>query len=275
MNSLFAVGLALLASGLLGGWLAIGGRVHGSPAVFRWLLTFCGGLLFSTAILHLLPEVLSYGHPNENLWLLAGFFMQWMLEKFSAGIEHGHLHSGHDHHCDHPIHPMDDKSTQHRDSSAQGGSFRVGSVRYWGLILSLSLHGLVEGLPLAGSASLRSSATFWSPLLLGILLHKAPTTFALTALMIQEKARPLLIWVSVIVVASMTPLGMFLGQSMGQAGEGSREILHALMAVATGSFLQIASTILYESSQNHRLKPWQAIGALLGALVAYAMGHGA
>jgi zinc transporter ZupT len=93
--------------------------------------------------------------------------------------------------------------------------------------------------------------------------------------MIQEKARPLLIWVSVIVVASMTPLGMFLGQSMGQAGEGSREILHALMAVATGSFLQIASTILYESSQNHRLKPWQAIGALLGALVAYAMGHGA
>jgi hypothetical protein len=51
--------------------------------------------------------------------------------------------------------------------------------------------------------------------------------------------------------------------------------LHALMALATGSFLQIASTILYESSQNHRLKPWQAIGALLGALVAYAMGHGA
>jgi len=71
------------------------------------------------------------------------------------------------------------------------------------------------------------------------------------------------------------PLGMLLGQTMGQAGEGSREILHALMAVATGSFLQIASTILYESSQNHRLQPWQAVGALLGALVAYAMGHGA
>ncbi|MFM9143411.1 MAG: ZIP family metal transporter [Bacteroidota bacterium] len=269
MNAHLAVGIALLASGLLGGWLASGRFLSGSPGVFRWLLTFCGGLLFSTAILHLLPEVLSYGHPNENLWLLGGFFMQWMLEKFSAGIEHGHMHSGHDHRCDHPIHP-DQAPTNHHEHSL---FFRAGTVRYTGLILSLSLHGLVEGIPLAGSVTLGPTATFWSPLLLGILLHKAPTTFALTAMMIQQKARTWFIVGSVLVVASMTPMGMFMGYWMGQGGTQSREVLHALMALATGSFLQIASTILYESSQNHRLKPSQAVGALLGALVALAMGH--
>lgn len=269
MNNHLAVGIALLASGLLGGWLAMGRFLNSSPTLFRWLLTFCGGLLFSTAILHLLPEVLSYGHPNENLWLLGGFFMQWMLEKFSAGIEHGHMHSGHDHRCDHPIHPDHSHANQPQTASI----FHTGSIRYSGLILSLSLHGLVEGIPLAGSASFGPMASFWSPLLLGVLLHKAPTTFALTAMMIQQKARTPFIWVSVLVVASMTPLGMFLGYGMGQGGTQSQEVLHALMALATGSFLQIASTILYESSQNHRLQPSQALGALLGALVALAMGH--
>lgn len=62
----------------------------------------CGGLLFSTAILHLVPEVLAYGHRTENLWLLSGFFLQFILEKFSAGIEHGHLHHEAQHQCDHP-----------------------------------------------------------------------------------------------------------------------------------------------------------------------------
>ncbi|MFM7748453.1 MAG: ZIP family metal transporter, partial [Bacteroidota bacterium] len=97
-------GLALLLSGLLGGLLARTYQGAMDRLRFRWMLTFCGGLLFSTAILHLLPEVLAYGHPTENLWLLSGFFLQFILEKFSAGIEHGHLHHEANHYCDHPLH---------------------------------------------------------------------------------------------------------------------------------------------------------------------------
>jgi zinc transporter ZupT len=280
------------------------------------MLTFCGGLLFSTAILHLLPEVLAYGHPTENLWLLSGFFLQFILEKFSAGIEHGHLHHEANHHCDHPLHedlhqPLHGEKlnleTSHGETSHEGvlniGAMHDGSpyagpqnplqatssrltkdknplqssnltrASSWGLMISLSIHGLIEGIPVSAASDHIDSPLAWSPLLLGILLHKAPTTFALAALLLRQKATPLLLWSAVLWVSCCTPLGLWIGHGLGHTSDGNREILHALMALATGSFLQIASTILFESSNNHKFNWFQLIGALLGAYLAYFMGH--
>ncbi|MFM8787838.1 MAG: ZIP family metal transporter, partial [Bacteroidota bacterium] len=304
-------GLALLLSGLLGGLLA---RTHQGAMdrlKFRWMLTFCGGLLFSTAILHLLPEVLAYGHPTENLWLLSGFFLQFILEKFSAGIEHGHLHHEANHNCDHPLHedlhlPLQGE-TRHGETSHEGvlhiGAMHDGSpyagpqiplqatssrltkdknplqssnltrASSWGLMISLSIHGLIEGIPVSAASDHIDSPLAWSPLLLGILLHKAPTTFALAALLLRQKATPLLLWSAVLWVSCCTPLGLWIGHGLGHTSDGNREILHALMALATGSFLQIASTILFESSNNHKFNWFQLSGALLGAYLAYFMGH--
>ena len=309
-------GLALLLSGLLGGLLA---RTHQGAMDrlrFRWMLTFCGGLLFSTAILHLLPEVLAYGHPTENLWLLSGFFLQFILEKFSAGIEHGHLHHEANHHCDHPLHedlhqPLQGETrhgeTRHGETRHEGvlhiGAMHDGSpyagphnplqatsarltkdknplqssnltrASSWGLMISLSIHGLIEGIPVSAASDHIDSPLAWSPLLLGILLHKAPTTFALAALLLRQKATPLLLWSAVLWVSCCTPLGLWIGHGLGHTSDGNREILHALMALATGSFLQIASTILFESSNNHKFNWFQLSGALLGAYLAYFMGH--
>ncbi len=276
-------GFALLLSGLLGGIIAW--RYQGSMNLvrFQWLLTFCGGLLFSTAILHLVPEVLAYGHPTENLWLLSGFFLQFILEKFSAGIEHGHLHHEVHHQCDHPVHdenlPANHPQRQHASEESihrhegQASSEWLKHARSWGLMLSLSIHGLIEGIPLSGLGSAHSHALPLMPLLLGIVLHKAPTTFALAALLLRQKATPLMLWAAIIWVACCTPLGLWIGHSLGHTGKDNQEILHALMALATGSFLQIASTILFESSNNHKFNWIQMLGALLGAYLAYFMGH--
>lgn len=275
------------------------------------MLTFCGGLLFSTAILHLLPEVLAYGHPTENLWLLSGFFLQFILEKFSAGIEHGHLHHEANHHCDHPLHedlhqPLNEE-TRHEETHIEGvlhlgamhkgapyagphnpllattsrltkdknplQSSKLSRASSWGLIISLSIHGLIEGIPVSAASDHIESPLAWSPLLLGILLHKAPTTFALAALLLRQKATPLLLWSTVLWVSCCTPLGLWIGHGLGHTSDGNRELLHVLMALATGSFLQIASTILYESSNNHKFNWIQLSGALLGAYLAYFMGH--
>jgi len=276
--------LALLISGILGGVLARVYQGAMDQLRFRWLLTFCGGLLFSTAILHLLPEVLAYGHPTENLWLLSGFFLQLILEKFSAGIEHGHLHHEANHHCDHPLHEehphkshnaiLTASTDSSKNATGQGPSVWLAYARSWGLMISLSIHGLIEGIPLSGVANTYADSKIpITPLLLGILLHKTPTNFALAALLIRQKAHPLMLWAAVIWVASCTPLGLWIGHGLGHTGEGNREILHALMALATGSFLQIASTILFESSNNHKFNWIQLSGALLGAYLAYFMGH--
>lgn len=281
---MFWTGLTLLISGLVGGIIARAYQGNMDRLRFRWILTFCGGLLFSTAILHLLPEVLAYGHPTENLWLLSGFFLQFILEKFSAGIEHGHLHHEPHHHCDHPLHDehshndpapiLHASASPNKASIGQGQSGWLGYARSWGLMISLSIHGIIEGIPLSGVENTRSHSNLpITPLLLGIVLHKAPTTFALAALLIRQKAHPLMLWSAILWVAACTPLGMWVGHGLGHTSETNREVLHALMALATGSFLQIASTILFESSNNHKFNWIQLTGALLGAYLAYFMGH--
>src|SRR4051794_35052910 len=71
------------------------------------LISFAGAYIFTITVLHLLPEVyetstvaspdLIKGDPGfrMGLLILAGFFVQLLLEFFSHGIEHGHTH--HDH----------------------------------------------------------------------------------------------------------------------------------------------------------------------------------
>jgi zinc transporter ZupT len=212
--------------------------------------------------------------------------MQFILEKFSAGIEHGHLHHETNHQCDHPLHAEQSPSSYEKIQPATTGHINqvfenktstkpwLAKARSWGLMISLSIHGLIEGIPLAGETGTHNNEEMaLTPLLLGILLHKAPTTFALAALLLRQQIHPLKLWVAICWVASCTPLGLWIGQGLGQTGEGNLEILHALMALATGSFLQIASTILFESSHHHKFNWLQMSGALMGAYLAYFMGH--
>ena len=88
--------------------------------------------------MHLLPE-LFWQNTTENigLYILAGFLIQILLEYFSQGIEHGHFHKG--------------------------------NIIPFSVLLSLCLHALFEGIPLAGH--LHDHAH--NSLLYGIVLHSA------------------------------------------------------------------------------------------------------
>src|SRR4051812_19968785 len=67
-------------------------------------ISFAGAYIFTITVLHLLPEaygattvapIISVrGDPGFSIGLLvlAGFFVQLLLEFFSHGIEHGHAH---------------------------------------------------------------------------------------------------------------------------------------------------------------------------------------
>jgi zinc transporter ZupT len=75
----------------------------------KLLLAFSGSFLLSLTVLHLLPEVYEsaahaheghdHGHNNPiGIFIMAGIVFQIILEYFSKGAEHGHVHvHGSDH----------------------------------------------------------------------------------------------------------------------------------------------------------------------------------
>ncbi len=99
---------------------------------FRLLLVFAGSYLFGITVIHILPELYHQpvGMELIGLFVLAGFFLQQVLEYFTSGIEHGHIHLQHEHGQQHQAH-------HHRQVSAIV------------LLTALCLHAFLEGAMLA------------------------------------------------------------------------------------------------------------------------------
>ena len=74
-----------------------------------------------------------------------------------------------------------------------------------------------------------------------------------------------------IVFALVTPLGTFVSYAIGQNMILDLSIyFDKIMAVVIGIFLHISTTILFESSENHRFNLIKFVMILLGAGVAIA-----
>jgi len=219
---------------------------------FKLLLVFAGAYLFAITVIHILPE-LYIQHADFRfigLFVLIGFFLQQLLEYFTSGIEHGHIHT-HDHH-DHGHH--------HKHDHSKKTSALV-------LLLALCVHAFLEGGMLAQPAGVEAIYDM-NAILLGIALHRAPAAFALMTVLAaqlhsRKKALPHLI-----VFSLAAPIGLLLSTYL--AGE---QILSAtgliyLYALVSGNFLHISTTIVFESSPEHRFNAWKMIVALAGAMVA-------
>lgn len=223
----------------------------GKSTNFKLLLVFAGSYLFAITVIHILPELYTT-HANFQfigLFVLAGFFLQQILEYFASGIEHGHIpsHDDHEHHHGH--------SHDHKKISA------------WVLLLALCVHAFLEGGMLAQPVSIGPVYDV-NAILLGIALHRAPAAFALmTVLTFQlqsrNKAVPYLLGFSV-----AAPVGLLLSSYLAD-----REILSAtgliyLYALVSGNFLHISTTIVFESSPEHKFNARKMIVAIVGALLA-------
>jgi len=58
----------------------------------KLFLAFSGAFLISITILNLIPEVYDQIGNQAGYYILGGFFLQIVVDFFSKGIEHGHLH---------------------------------------------------------------------------------------------------------------------------------------------------------------------------------------
>jgi zinc and cadmium transporter len=207
---------------------------------YKLALVFAGSYLFSITVIHILPELFhDSGHGSwVGVFVLIGFFLQQILEYISKGIEHGHLH-------------VHEKGHKHLESTAIMA------------MLALSIHAVLEGSMLsAGSAHHNANTLLW-----GVLIHKAPEAFALMSVLVCELSRKKsLIYLTAFALAS--PLGLALSRYLLNADLVSSQFFTFLFALVCGNFLHISTTIVYESSSDHKFNFKKTLVAITGAGIA-------
>ncbi|UXX80542.1 ZIP family metal transporter [Reichenbachiella carrageenanivorans] len=235
--------IVLFLSALVGGLYAL--RVTKTKASeVKSILVFAGSFLFSITIVHILPELFET-HKNQfhiGMFILGGFFFQQILEYFTNGVEHGHMH----------VHKHD------KEHSVWSGV---------SLMAALCMHSFLEGTILAHPEVVHSGHSQGS-LLTGVVLHKIPAALALmTVLACQyDKRKTQLILLFIFALAS--PLGVLAGHWIVPIGLFSEDGLVMLFAFVAGNFLHISTTIFIESSPEHRWNSKKLLISIFGAGLA-------
>jgi len=231
----------LFLSAFLGG-IAIFMVRSDKSQLLKLILSFSGAYLFAITVLHLIPDAYSgRDHEEIGIYILIGFLLQIFLEQFSEGVEHGHIHKHHD-----------------------GHAFP------YGIMISLCLHAFLEGMPMAKDQH--------NALIFGIALHHIPAAFALASILMQNHFGRKEIVICISVFALMAPLGFYFsyGLSNGSIG-GLEDYFNKIMGIVIGIFLHISTTILFESSVDHKVTKRKMIAVLCGigiALIGYfSSGH--
>lgn len=198
-----------------------------SSTGFQLLLSFSGAFLLSVTVFELLPEVYTSGKSEVGLFIMLGLLIQIFLEFLSKGVEHGHMH--------------------HEESS----KFPIL------LLISLSLHSLLEGFPLNTSEDL----------LHGVVIHKIPVAAILSTFLLHSKIGKARVILFLSVFAVMTPIGSWLHANFN----GLDNYAIYIYAVVIGIFLHVSTTILFEASKNHTFNASKLGVVVLGIILAYLL----
>lgn len=159
-----------------------------SKKQIKLLLAFSGSFLLSLTVMHLLPDIYlselkqhtsidthEHVHSSIGIFIMLGIIFQIILEYFSKGAEHGHVH-GHD---------------------------KMNHIP-WLLFLSLCVHAILEGIPINKN----------NHLAFGIAIHHLPIAMILTIFFKNAHLNPKAIFLFMITFALMTPLGTLVAEQL-------------------------------------------------------------
>lgn len=180
-----------LLSVLLGYFIALFLKPK-SKTNLKLLLAFSGSFLLSLTVMHLLPEVYESHNHNIGVFIMLGILFQIILEFFSKGAEHGHVH-GHDKMYQIP----------------------------WLLFISLCIHAFLEGFPVSHHHDLA----------LGIAIHHFPIAIILTTFFINASLKRNAIFFFMITFAVMTPLGTVASDFIPQLNDYYTEITAVVIGI--------------------------------------------
>ena len=158
----------------------------------KLLLAFSGSFLLSMTVVHLLPEVY-VGESNViGLCIMFGILFQIILEFFSKGAEHGHVHTHG------PIKQIP-----------------------WFLFISLCIHAFLEGLPVANHQELA----------IGIAIHHLPIAIILTTFLLQSHLNKSAILFFMVTFGLMTPVGTLLANEFVFLQDYKNEITAVVVGI--------------------------------------------
>jgi zinc and cadmium transporter len=241
--------LLLFSAAFLGGMVVLVVR-RPSPVLLKFLLIFSGGYLFSITFLHVLPDLFSLHADTDprlaGLYVLIGFFLQLLLEFFSKGVEHGHMYETHQEEHQHGISPLT-------------------------LMVALFIHAFLDGVILSNPSSMHlhhGHTHSTDGLLIGVLLHKVPESFALASVLSKLINRKRTVVICLLIFALASPLGLLGSGYCSQQQLLSGHVALALWGIVSGSFVHIATTILFEASPGHYPNAKKFLTSLAGAGLA-------
>lgn len=235
--------ILLFAVTIVGGLLPIFYKKW-SEQKMHLLLSFSGAYLLSITMLHLIPEAAETLGFKMGAYMLAGFFLQQLLQRFTHGVEHGHSHIGHDHN----------------------------SIPTVGLIFGMAIHAFAEGIPL-GAVYVEQNTV--PALYIAIALHKLPEAMLIASLLLYNKNNKTMAMTLLVLFAALSPISSLLTHYFGLKFEGIHKVLPYVIAVVTGSFLHIGTTIFYESGNKlHAIsrKKWVLTAAAIGLALLSTLG---
>ncbi|MDB2385220.1 ZIP family metal transporter [Polaribacter sp.] len=161
----------------------------------RLLLAFSGAYLLSVTILHLMPEVYqgTTNYKTVGIFILTGIILQSVLESFSKGVEHGHIHA---------------------NSNEKKFPFL--------LFVSLCIHAFSEGLPIHHS----NGNLLWA-----IVVHKIPISIVLATFLINSNYSKKKVFSFLFIFSLMSPFGLLLGNYIPFFTNYTREITSLIIGV--------------------------------------------
>ena len=142
-----------------------------TPLGTKLILAFSGSFLLAILVLEMIPSIYKSPVGNPGIWILVGLLFQLLLELFSKGAEHGHIHT------------------------------ENGSSRLLPLFLSLGAHAFLEGLPL-----LDNTALMWA-----VAIHKIPIALVVTLLVWKSKYSLTAKGILLVLFSLFSPLGAWAG----------------------------------------------------------------
>jgi zinc transporter ZupT len=233
------VNLIILLLAGLSGVVLLYSPVNWKQENFRLTISFAGGFLLSISLLHILPDLFQsqLGAFKAGLFVLAGFFLLQILEFITDGAEHGHFH-------------------KHQIGQKHGFSFSIF------LLLGLSIHSFLEGSILAFPENAQVAISVRN-LLIGIVLHKIPASMALSSVLICSVENKTVALGYLFIFALASPAGLILSHVF-ELASGASDFFLILFAIVCGNFLHISTTIVFESSPEHKFNFQRLLWSLLG-----------
>ena len=262
MSTTVILAYALIIVGIVVWAALIPGRRHVSPKTMNYITIFGGAFLFASCFINLVPHMFLGDEPYRFVTpsihfkiataVMLGFLIQLLLEQLTKGAEHGHNHCP----CCEEEHEAEEHHHEHHSHAGHCHSHSIHPVT--GLIIGLSIHAFLEGMPMVDI-----DGDIHQGLLYGIVLHNIPIALVLIGLFLHNGYG---FWKSLLLLAIfaiMTPLGSLCNLYLIPQNEVLQSLL---MGVVVGILLHVSVSILFDHDHNNF--SWGKFALILVAFIA-------